>query len=170
MEIKLQKSITCSPKKSGFIKMTTCINCGNRLGCYRRKYCSNYCQIAYYNKKYSPVLRVDKWGREYIDCHKCGKRLRKLEFMGRTKFICIQCHKAGTHTPLENSTFIRRTFKKNRKTKEMLLEITQKNRNWHYLNGRPVQGFKKAINSFRATCHTLVHRRDYTEISLTSNQ
>lgn len=145
--------------------MRLCPNCQKEIPKGKRVYCSNYCQINYYNKKYKPILRVDKWGREYLDCYQCGKRLRKLEYMGRTKFICVKCHKAGIHKPSDNSSFFKRVFKRQRKTKEVILEITQNNRNWHYLNGRPVQGFQKALKGFRAACHTLLHREKYTEIT-----
>lgn len=145
-----------------------CPNCSAELPNGKRVYCSRFCQITYYNKKYRPVYRRDKWGREYLDCGKCGRRLKKLEYTGRTRFICLKCHKTENHKQNKNSTFMRRVFQKGNKKLEVILEITQNNRNWHYLNGHPVQSLKKVINSFRAKCHTLTDRDRYKEIIKTN--
>lgn len=127
----------------------------------KKKFCSIFCQIQFYNKQSKPIYGIDKWGRKFLACGKCKKRLKKVEYLGRTKFICAKCFDADKHTPLHGSSFMRKVFKKGKEKREITLEITQRNRNWHYLNGRPVQGFENAIKSFRAVCHRLEHRDKY---------
>lgn len=142
-------------------KRIDCIKCGKDLPSNRRVYCSNYCQIEYYNKQSKPIHNIDEWGRKFLACGKCKKRLKKVEFIGKVRFVCSRCFKAGKHSPLEGSSFMRKLFKKGREKREVVLEVTQRNRNWHYLNGRPVMGFENALKAFRATCHRLQHRDKY---------
>lgn len=87
-----------------------------------------------------------------------------MDYRGRTIFKCFNCIRAENRKPLPSSSFMLKTFKKGKKVKKIILEITQRNRNWHYLNGRPVLGFKNSLKSFRAKCHTLVHREKFVEI------
>lgn len=146
-------------------KRLYCIKCGEKLPSSRRVYCSNYCQIEFYNNQKKPIMRTDKWGRKYLACQKCGIRLKKMEYRGKVVFKCDNCWKAGNHKTLPNSTFMERKFKKGREIRNILLEITEKNRNWHYVDGHPVLGFKNALKYFRALVHRLEHRDGYTPIT-----
>ena len=141
-----------------------CVSCKTILPSSRRKFCSNYCQIGYYNQQSKPVLKVDKWGRKYLACQHCKRRLRKIEQIGKIKFECFKCDVAKHHKPFQDSVFMKKTLRRNKQTKEIILEITKRNRNWHYLNGRPVRGFKNAMEYFRAVCHRLEHRDGYIKI------
>lgn len=146
-------------------KRLYCIKCRKILPSSRRVYCSNYCQIAFYNSQKKPIIGIDKWGREYLACQKCKTRLKKREHLGKTIFKCDNCWKAENHKTLPNSTFMERRFQKGDVTKEVVLEITQRNRNWHYVNGHPVLGFKKALKYFRAMVYILEHREGYTPLT-----
>mgnify|MGYP001616822033 CR=1 FL=1 len=146
-------------------KRIYCIKCGKNLPSSRRLYCSNYCQIEFYNNRSRPVFGIDKWGRKYLACQKCKTRLKKREHLGKTTFKCDNCWKAGNHKSLQNSMFMEKTFKKGGKVRKVILEITERNRNWHYVDGHPVLGFKKAIKYFRALVYSLEHRDGYTPIS-----
>jgi len=110
------------------------------------------------------VVKVDRIGREFFICQKCGKRLKHIESRGKLKLICNRCFKKVHHAPIPNSSFIKKTLKKGRKKLEVVLEITEHNRNWHYLDGSPVLGFKNAIKYYRAKVHRLTHKEDYKEI------
>ena len=81
----------------------------------KKKFCSIGCQIQFYNKQSRPVYGIDKWGRKYLACGKCKKRLKKVEYIGRVKFICSGCFDARKHTPLQSSGFMKRYLKEAKK-------------------------------------------------------
>lgn len=134
-----------------------CKNCNREINAeYKRVYCSNLCQIEYYNKGNIKIYKKDKWGRRYIECSKCGRRIKKIA--GNIKFVCNSCYKKSKHKAKDGSQFITKELKRGREKMKVILEITEHNRNWHYVNGKPVLGFQKAINYFRAMIHTLTKR------------
>lgn len=145
-------------------KRLYCINCRHSLLSNRKKYCSNYCYIEFLNKQNRQIRKVDKWGRIYLSCNKCKKRLRKLENRGTTKFKCFNCLSHERHKPLPDSMFMERSFKNGKEIIKVILEITEGSGNWHYLNGKAIRGFRKAKNNFSSLIHRLEHKNGFVPI------
>lgn len=96
-------------------------------------------------------------------CFECGRRLKKIECRGKSKFICRACYSKVNHQSKQDSQFITKTLKKEKEIREVILEITQHNRNWHYIDGKPVMGFLNAFKYFRAKIYILKKRYGFTE-------
>lgn len=135
--------------------MKHCKNCDKPLEKGRRVYCCNLCAIEYHNRENKPIMHVDKWGRKYLCCGKCKRRLRKIDYRGKTKLICHNCYKKNTHKSKDDSQFIEKKINEDIMVR---LEITKNNRNWHYVDGKPVMGFKNALNYFKIKCYNLEKR------------
>lgn len=145
----------------------SCRNCGAELTCLQQRvYCSTFCMIEYQNKKHGSrfIDKIDKCGRHYTVCSKCGRRYKKLSAKGKYEVICNKCLTKLNHKTKEGSQIIEKEFVNGKKRLKMKLELTEYNRSWHYINGHPVQGLQNALNFFRARCHHLVNYEGWREL------
>lgn len=137
--------------------MTKCKYCNKEItSSSRRYYCSTLCYISYLNKK--PTIQKDKMGRPYYSCSVCKHRMKKIDHLGKTKLICNTCRKKKDHVKGEFSQFMKTKLIKDKKVTEVVLEITQHNRNWHYIDCHPVLGLKKAINYYKIKIFNMTNR------------
>ena len=143
--------------------MTKCKYCGNEVtSSSRRYYCNTLCYISYLNKK--PAIKKDKMNRPYYECSVCKHRMKKIEHLGKTKLVCFTCRKKQGHHPGEFSQFMKSSLVRGKEKREVILEITQKNRNWHYVDCHPILGLKKAINYYRIKIFDLTNNKGYKVI------
>jgi len=87
--------------------------------------------------------------------------MKRVSVYSKVKHVCPNCIKKSNHTAKDSSQFMSCVVKGPREIKEIVLEITTKNRNWHYLDGKPVQGLGRAIKYFRAKRWDYINKRNW---------
>lgn len=105
-------------------------------------------------------MKRDKLGRKYMECEKCKRRLSRIEYRGKTKFICKYCQKKNRKTKYD-SDIIQKFLKKGDDSRVLTFEVTVNNSDYHYIDGKPVQGLLKASKYFRARLHNLIEYKGY---------